>query len=144
MDIAAYWPDDTVMERTSLQVPSTEFGIELMQDWPSRYKEPLSSDVFRGCVMVLLALLDILREQQPVDIATIDTVINDMDHALKTSSFFNAMSGDFRGGAIITLSNAWNSAHCGVPTWQAVAAYESEAIFAAQMFCRARRQEMGG
>jgi hypothetical protein len=130
MNIDEYWLDDDAMERTSRQTPSTDFGRELMRKWPARYQEVLSSDTYRGCAIVLLALYNAF-ETWPNDIATIERVVDDVDRSLKTSRMMNVMTQDALGGASLTIANAWEGAHSGVLPWQAVASFESEAIFAA-------------
>jgi hypothetical protein len=142
MHIDNYWLSDTELSQLSRQIPSTEFGNELMSKWPARYPGLLSSDTYRGCAIALFALSTSLNGGM-VTIAAIEQAIETLHDSLVKSNTF-AVGMDRQGGATVTLSNAWEGADSGVSARQAVEAYESEAIFAARMFVRAREQELAG
>jgi hypothetical protein len=91
--------------------------------------------------MVLSALHAGVHHTMRLD--EIEGVIENVDEGVKSSASFPAGS-DRLGGAVLTVTNAWEGAHSGISAAQFVAALESERIYAARMFCLAREQEAAG
>ncbi len=131
------WLDDNELVRISRQSPSTPFGAQLMRDvWPKRYTEGLSSETYRGCATVLSMLCAGMR--RGIGISEIDRLIESVDQSIKTSNTLPAGSHQL-GGAALTITNAWECAHCGYTSDQIAAAYKSELIYAAKLFVAARQ-----
>jgi hypothetical protein len=137
MNIDQYWLDDNALARISRQVPSTNWGKELMRDaWPKRYPGLLSRDTYRGCAIVLSMLCASMR--RGISVREIQQLVEGVDQSLKTSTTLRPPS-DLYGGASLTIVNAWTTAaDLGFTAEQIAAAYESELIYAAQMFIKAR------
>lgn len=135
MNFDEYWLDDDRMIALAQSTPSTEFGRELMDQWPTKYTGPVGFEAYRGVSMVLCMLLDQLRNEA-LTIELFDTLIEAADQAIKGSQKLRSNQLAF-GGAALAASNAWQRAHCGAELHDVLAAYESEAIFAARKFCLA-------
>jgi hypothetical protein len=123
--------------------PSTPWGAELMRTaWPQRYPGLLSSETYRGCASVLSALLAAMHPG--IGVGAIQQLVERVDQAVKGSPIAQTQN-DACGGAVLTVTNAWTTAaDLGFTAPQIAAAYESELIYAAKMFVRARQQEAAG
>ena len=142
MSIDDFWLDDAQMMEISCRRPSTRWGEQLISDtWPARYAGLVSSDTYRGCAIVLLALHS--GTVSGISLLEIEQLIDDVDHAVKRSNRLVAGS-DACGGALLTTTNAWDTAHAGLTSDQIRAALESELIYAAGKFVIARQLEMSG
>jgi hypothetical protein len=142
MNVDQYWLDDEELGRISRQVPSTSWGMELMSAaWPKMYQGLLSSDTYRGCAAVLATLRAYVRSGS--SIREIQGIIDQVDQSVKTSRSFPAGS-DGCGGAILTTTNAWQRTEAGLSADQIAAAFESELIYVAKLFVRARQYELAG
>jgi tetratricopeptide (TPR) repeat protein len=140
--IDEHWLDDAELARISRQVPSTAWGKELMRDaWPARYQGLLSSDTYRGCAMVLSTLFGNMRVG--MQIGELVQIIGSVDQSIKTSHTLPTGT-DRCGGASLAITNAWQRAHSGLTIDQIGMAFESELIYAAQMFMKAHQQEIAG
>lgn len=135
----SFWLDDLQLKKISHQFPSTPWGIELMETvWPRHFAELCSSETYRGYATVLSIVS--AQMYRGISISGIEQIIEDVDRSLKTA----AAAAAVRGGATLAITNAWERAHCGITSDQVGAAYESELIYAANMFVRARQYEMAG
>jgi hypothetical protein len=142
MTVDQYWLDDAELARISRQTPSTSWGVELMSTaWPKLYPGLLSSDTYRGCAAVLAMLRAYVRPGS--SILDIQNVIEQVDQSVKQSRSFPAGS-DGCGGATLTTTNAWQRTESGLSPSQIAAAIESELIYVAQLFVRARQHELAG
>ncbi|MGA7384948.1 MAG: hypothetical protein WBW81_09770 [Methylocella sp.] len=65
-----------------------------------------------------------------IGISEIERLIERVDQSIKTSKPVPGGSHQL-GGAALTLTNAWECAHCGYTAGQIAAAYESELIYVA-------------
>jgi hypothetical protein len=138
MNIDDFWLDDAALVQVSRRVPSTALGRQLMtQTWPERFPSVCSSESYRGYAIVLSMVCAYIHSG--IDLRAIERVIDGVDQCVKTSNTFRPYT-DICGGAVLALANAWESAHCGITPAEVVAAYESELIYAAGMFVRARQQ----
>jgi hypothetical protein len=134
--------DDDALLRISRLTPSTPWGNELIKEaWPKIYPSLLSSDTYRGCATVLSAL----RAQAPkgTSLAVIERAIDAVDQSLKKSEIF-VPDSDGCGGAVLTVTNAWQRTQSGLTADQLVDALESELIYSARMFMLAREREIAG
>lgn len=138
MNIDQSWLDDGQLARISRQRPSTEFGRSLFERWGERYPELLSSDIYRGCAIVLSMLTEECARRGHT-ITAIEQIIDEIHDCVRASGRLPAGT-DLQAGATLSLSNAWQSAHSGVTASQAATAYESELIYVANLFLRARGQ----
>jgi hypothetical protein len=142
MNIDNYWLDDARLDDIRREIPSTAWGRELMTTaWPKRYPGLLSSETYRGCAIVLSALNASIRST--MQLSEIGRIIENLGHSIKTSRNYPAGS-DRCGGAVMTVTNAWEGAHGGISVTQITEALESELIYAARMFGAARKQESAG
>lgn len=142
MGIDQYWLSEVRLQQLSRQMPSTSWGISLMRDaWPRVYTHLLSSDTYRGCTAALSLLCAEVRSETPL--FRVVQVIEAADQSLKQSSMFPPGS-DASGGAGLVLTNAWQRSQSGLNSAQLAAAFESELIYASQLFMQAQQYEAQG
>jgi hypothetical protein len=142
MNLDDHWLNDEQMAALGRRIPSTAFGKELTPKWAARYQGLLSSDTYRGCAIVLETLFKLLQGRAPT-LAAIEQTILGLDEGFRRSKVFQAGTA-LTGGASLAIVNALQSTRSGVAAHQVVAAYDSEAIYAAGRFIEARRRELAG
>jgi hypothetical protein len=142
LNIDNYWLDDRKLANIRHQVPSTEWGKELMRDaWPKMFQQLCSSETYRGYAIVISVLCSHMR--RGISIGEIEKIIESVDRSVKTSRTFT-LSEHLLGAAGLAITNAWERCHCGITTDQIAASYESELIYTAKMFNIAREHEIAG
>jgi hypothetical protein len=140
MEIGTYWLNDDELSRLSLRSPSTPWGKELMlYAWPRRFPILLSSDTYRGYATVLNALYN--RVKPPVTLVKIERLIEEIDSSIQSSKLFPYPS-DILGGALIAVTNAWDTSHTGIAPERMPESFESELIYTASIFMQAKNKGM--
>jgi hypothetical protein len=154
MNFDRYWLDDQQMIELSERTPSTEFGRELMSEWPSRYPTRNSSAAYHGYATALWVLVRHVTPQACTN-ASITAAIQVLDASVKESiQEFHESKPDFDdysnvdrnqalGAAALALLNSWERTQCGADPQDLVGLYESEAIYAARKFREARESTDG-
>jgi hypothetical protein len=134
-----HWLDDTELAVIGNRNPSTPWGAELIRDaWPKRYPTPfVSSETYRGVAIALATICASMHKG--ISVSEIQQIVEAADKSLRTSTTFRANS-DLHGGAALAIANAWTTAaDLGFTAEQIAVAYDSELIFAARTFVRARQ-----